>query len=31
MSHAVTVAYDVTGNGYCRSVVRGKPWDQKNF
>jgi ectoine hydroxylase-related dioxygenase (phytanoyl-CoA dioxygenase family) len=28
---AVTIAYDVTGNGFCREVVRGKPSDFKNF
>jgi ectoine hydroxylase-related dioxygenase (phytanoyl-CoA dioxygenase family) len=28
---AVTIAYDVTGNGYCRAVVRGRPSNVKNF
>lgn len=28
---AVTIAYDVTGNGYCRAVARGRAHDARNF
>ena len=27
---ACTIAYDVTGNGYCREVVRGRPLAERN-
>jgi hypothetical protein len=28
---AVTIAYDVTGNGYCRAIARGRSQDVRNF